>query len=101
MNLEEFATKQLLDAAGSVSSLTEREKHLIGLAVTATRGCIYCTGSRLQKAQQAAIPYETLVAAIDLAAAVNAGVTAAIAIQGAGLRNVEAPANSNCGCPVK
>jgi alkylhydroperoxidase/carboxymuconolactone decarboxylase family protein YurZ len=63
--------------------LTDREKHLIGLAVAATRGCIACTGNRLKRASQAGIPYEALVAGIDLAAAVNAGVTIAIATQGA------------------
>ena len=30
--------------------LTEREKHLVGLAVTITRGCAYCTGGRTEKA---------------------------------------------------
>lgn len=98
MNLSEFATQTLLTQANQSQALTEREKHLIGLAVTATRGCVYCTGSRLQKAQQSAIPYETLIAAIDLAAAVNAGVTAAIAIQGAELKGIRASAEKDCAC---
>ena len=38
---------------------------------------------QLKRASQAGIPYEALVAGIDLAAAVNAGVTIAIATQGA------------------
>jgi hypothetical protein len=35
-----FEVKDALDATGATDSLTDREKHLIGLAVTATRGCI-------------------------------------------------------------
>jgi alkylhydroperoxidase/carboxymuconolactone decarboxylase family protein YurZ len=83
MEFSEFATQKLLEATGKSEHLTDREKHLIGLAVTATRGCIACTGNRLKRASQAGIPYEALVAGIDLAAAVNAGVTIAIATQGA------------------
>jgi len=71
--------------------LTDREKHLIGLAVTATRGCIACTGGRLKKALDAGVPYETVVAGIDLAAAVNAGTTVAIATQGAERNGVVKP----------
>jgi alkylhydroperoxidase/carboxymuconolactone decarboxylase family protein YurZ len=83
MEFSEFATQTLLQATGRSEHLTDREKHLIGLAVTATRGCIACTGSRLKRALEAGIPYDTLVAGIDVAAAVNAGVTIAIATQGA------------------
>src|ERR1700676_2500342 len=91
MEFSEFATQKLLEATGQSEHLTDREKHLIGLAVTATRGCIACTGNRLKKASQAGIPYETLVAGIDLAAAVNAGVTIAIATQGAERRGIATP----------
>ena len=83
MEFSEFATQRLLQATGQSQHLTDREKHLIGLAVTATRGCIACTGGRLKRALEAGISYEALVAGIDLAAAVNAGVTVAIATQGA------------------
>ena len=83
MQMSDLSVNSLLKATADSPELTEREKHLLGLAVTATRGCIYCTGTRLKKAQEAGVPYATLLAAIDLAAAVNAGVTAATAIQGA------------------
>ena len=33
--------------------LTEREKHLTGLAVTMTRGCQVCTRGRIEKARAA------------------------------------------------
>jgi alkylhydroperoxidase/carboxymuconolactone decarboxylase family protein YurZ len=91
MEFSEFATKKLLQETGQSEHLTDREKHLIGLAVTATRGCIACTGGRLKRALEAGISYEALVAGIDLAAAVNAGVTVAIATQGAERNGVVKP----------
>ncbi|MCB7130066.1 MAG: hypothetical protein J3T61_11080, partial [Candidatus Brocadiales bacterium] len=60
-----------------------------GLAVTATRGCIACTGGRIEKALEEGIEYETVRAAIDLAAAVNAGVTLRTAIEGATRNGVQ------------
>jgi hypothetical protein len=42
MEFSEFATQKLLEATGQSEHLTDREKQLIGLAVTATRGCIAC-----------------------------------------------------------
>ncbi len=83
MDAAEFKVKTALDATVATDSLTEREKHLIGLAVTATRGCIACTGGRIEKAMGVGIDYETVRAAVDLAAAVNAGVTLRTAIEGA------------------
>ena len=101
MKFTEFATRQLLETVGAGQCLSEREKHLIGLAVTTTRGCVYCTGSRLKKALDAEVPYEALIAAIDLAAAVNAGVTVSIAVQGAELNGITAPDCKACGCGIK
>jgi alkylhydroperoxidase/carboxymuconolactone decarboxylase family protein YurZ len=83
MKFSDLKTQELLRMTGESKDLTDREKHLIGLAVTATRGCIACTGARLKAAIQAGIPRKTVYAGIDLAAAINAGVTAAIAVQGA------------------
>src|SRR3984957_7061119 len=96
MEFSEFATQKLLQATGQSEHLTDREKHLIGLAVTTTRGCIACTGNRLQRALEAGISYETLVAGIDVAAAVNAGVAVAIAIQGAERNGVVKPEAAAC-----
>ena len=90
MNATEFKVKDAIDATGATEALTDREKHLVGLAVTATRGCIACTGGRIEKALEAGIDYETVRAAIDLAAAVNAGVTLRTAIEGAAKHNVDA-----------
>jgi alkylhydroperoxidase/carboxymuconolactone decarboxylase family protein YurZ len=95
MDFSEFAAQKLLQTTGNSEHLTDREKHLIGLAVTATRGCIACTGNRLKRALDAGIPYDTLVAGIDVAAAVNAGVTIAIATQGAERNGIVRP-ESQC-----
>ena len=59
--------------------LTDREKKLIGLAVTMTRGCQVCTGGRIEKARADGIGDDVLNALIEAVAAVNAGVSAATA----------------------
>ena len=89
MDASEFKTKAALDATGQTDALTDREKHLVGLAVTVTRGCIACTGGRIEKAMEAGIEYPTVLAALDLAAAVNAGVTMRTAIEGAARNNID------------
>ena len=61
------------------SLLTEREKHLVGLAVTMTRGCQVCTRSRIVKARAAGLGDDVLNALVEVVSAVNAGVTAATA----------------------
>ena len=102
MEATEFKTKDLLDATGSTDALTDREKQLIGLAVTATRGCIACTGGRIQTALESDISYETVRAAIDLAAAVNAGVTLRTAIEGAERNNIQSACSGpECGAPAE
>ena len=90
MDASEFQVKNLLEATGATDALTEREKHLIGLAVTTTRGCIACTSGRIPKALEAGIDYESVRATIDLVAAVNAGVTLRTAIEGATKAEVDA-----------
>jgi len=62
--------------------LTEREKQLVGLAVTMTRGCQVCTRGRIEKARAAGIGDDVLNALVGNVSAVNAGVTAATAREG-------------------
>ena len=62
--------------------LNEREKHLIGLAVTMTRGCQVCTRNRIEKARAAGIGDDVLNALVNVVSSVNAGVTAATAREG-------------------
>ena len=62
--------------------LTEREKHLVGLAVTMTRGCQVCTRGRIEKARASGIGDDELNALAAIVSAVNAGVAAATAREG-------------------
>ena len=59
--------------------LSEREKHLVGLAVTMTRGCQVCTRNRIEKARGIGLSDDELNALIAVTAAVNSGVTGATA----------------------
>jgi alkylhydroperoxidase/carboxymuconolactone decarboxylase family protein YurZ len=81
--------------AHQTSLLTEREKHLVGLAVTMTRGCQVCTRGRIEKARDAGIADEVLNALVNVVAAVNAGVSAATAREG--FRMADAGALEPCG----
>jgi AhpD family alkylhydroperoxidase len=90
MEFEDFAAKKMLESTHEGNHLTDREKQLIGLAVCATRGCIACTGSRIRRAVESGISWETVIQAIDVASAVNAGVTTAIALQGINKEGLEA-----------
>lgn len=69
--------------------LSDREKHLLGLAVTITRGCQVCTRNRIVKARAAGLDDDTLNALIDVVAAVNAGVSAATAREGFRMADAE------------
>lgn len=89
MDASEFVVKNALEATKQAAELTDRDKHLIGLAVTLTRGCQQCTGSRIENAIKAGISYETVRATIDLAAAVNAGVVLRTAISGAEMYDID------------
>ena len=50
MNPSELHSIEALNQANASDHLSEREKHLVGLAVTLTRGCAYCSGGRVEKA---------------------------------------------------
>ncbi|MEO1979597.1 MAG: carboxymuconolactone decarboxylase family protein [Fuerstiella sp.] len=63
----------------STELLSEREKHLVGLAVTMTRGCQVCTRNRIGKARDIGISDDELNAVVAVTAAVNSGVTGATA----------------------
>ena len=68
-----------LRGAHETDRLTDREKHLVGLAVTLTRGCQVCTRGRIEKARAAGIDDDVLNSLADVVSAVNAGVAAATA----------------------
>ena len=68
-----------IKASHGTALLSEREKHLVGLAVTMTRGCQVCTRNRVEKARGIGLTDDELNALIAVTAAVNSGVTAATA----------------------
>ncbi|MGY8769059.1 MAG: carboxymuconolactone decarboxylase family protein [Pirellulales bacterium] len=79
----------------STELLSEREKHLVGLAVTMTRGCQVCTRNRVEKARSIGISDEELNALVAVTAAVNSGVTGATARVAFGM--IDAEKSESCG----
>lgn len=79
----------------STELLSEREKHLIGLAVTMTRGCQVCTRNRIEKARAIGISDDELNALVAVTASVNSGVTGATARVAFGM--LEAGQAEDCG----
>ena len=75
--------------------LSDREKHLIGLAVTMTRGCQVCTRNRIEKARAAGFSDDELNALVAVTSAVNSGVTAATARTAFGMLTEEQ--SEDCG----
>jgi alkylhydroperoxidase/carboxymuconolactone decarboxylase family protein YurZ len=82
MPYDDTQVVQYLRQSHDTNLLTEREKHLVGLAVTMTRGCQVCTRNRIEKARAAGIGDDLLNALVNIVSSVNAGVTAATAREG-------------------
>ncbi len=80
----------ILRQSHDTTLLTDREKHLVGLAVTLTRGCQVCTRNRIEKAREADIGDNVLNALVRVVSSVNAGVTAATAREGFRLADASA-----------
>src|SRR3954447_3717878 len=81
-----------LREAHETDRMTDREKHLVGLAVTLTRGCQVCTRGRIERARAAEIDDGVLNALVEVVSAGNAGVAAATAREG--FRDAAAPTSS-------
>jgi AhpD family alkylhydroperoxidase len=101
MAFDDTKVREYLQTTHETPLLTEREKHLIGLAVTMTRGCQVCTRGRIEKARAGGIGDDVLNALIAVASSINAGVTAATAREG--FRLADAAAAEDCGaiCSVE
>jgi AhpD family alkylhydroperoxidase len=84
-----------IKATHGTQLLSDREKHLVGLAVTMTRGCQVCTRNRVEKARDMGISDDELNALVAVTAAVNSGVTAATARVAFGM--LEAEKAAECG----
>lgn len=79
----------------STELLSEREKHLIGLAVTLTRGCQVCTRNRVEKARSIGLTDDELNSLVAVTAAVNSGVTGATARMAFGM--IDEENSAECG----
>lgn len=91
MNYTDFSLIQAQTAAGDpvfggcfTGELTERERHLIGLAIATTKGCPDCTAARMKVATQAGIPEQVIKDAINLTAGMNAGFVIQAAVRACG-----------------
>src|SRR5438034_6136978 len=91
MGYDGTLVQEYLRKAHETSLLSEREKHLIGLAVTMTRGCQVCTRNRIEKARSAGIGDDVLNALVGIVSAVNAGVASATARESFGLAQTPSP----------
>ena len=92
MDITKFSIKNALsdlENDTSPNDLSRREKHLVGLAVTLTRGCQDCTSRRISEAVKSGIEYETVENLVNLVAAVNAGVVLRTAVESAKQRESE------------
>jgi alkylhydroperoxidase/carboxymuconolactone decarboxylase family protein YurZ len=91
MGYEGKMVLEFLSRTHDTALLTDREKHLIGLAVTMTRGCQVCTRGRIENARSAGIGDDVLNALVGIVAAVNAGAAAATAREGFRLADTAIP----------
>ena len=96
MPYDDTQVVQYLRQTHETTLLTDREKHLVGLAVSLTRGCQVCTRNRIEKARGAGISDDLLNALVSVVSAVNAGVTAATAREGFRMAD-DAAAEKVCG----
>jgi len=95
MAYEDHLILEHLKSTHQTELLSEREKHLIGLAVTMTRGCQVCTRNRIEKARQLGLSDDELNALVAVTSAVNSGVTAATARVAFGM--IEQDQADSCG----
>lgn len=95
MAFDDNQVREFLKETHGTRLLSEREKHLIGLAVTMTRGCQVCTRGRIEKAHAAGLADDVLNALFGIVSAVNAGVTSATAREG--FRMADAALSEDCG----
>lgn len=89
MDYADFSLIHAQKAAGdpimggqSARELTDRERHLIGLAVATTKGCPDCTSARIKAATKAGISDEAIQEAINFTAGMNAGFVIQAAVRG-------------------
>jgi alkylhydroperoxidase/carboxymuconolactone decarboxylase family protein YurZ len=95
MGYDGALVSEFLARTHQTTLLTDREKQLVGLAVTLTRGCQVCTRNRIEKARAAGIGDDVLNALIGVVSAVNAGVASATGRES--FRLADTPGPEECG----
>lgn len=80
MTGQDLKAVKALNETSAGLSLSKREKHLIGLAVTLTLGCTVCSTRRFTEAAQDGISKQELIDLTDLVALTSAGVISRTAL---------------------
>ena len=80
MTGQDLQAVKALNEISADSSLSKREKHLVGLAVTLTLGCTVCSTRRFTEALEDGISKKELTDLTDLVALTNAGVVSRTAL---------------------
>ena len=80
MTGQDLKAVKALNETSAELSLSKREKHLIGLAVTLTLGCTVCSTRRFTEALQDGISKQELTDLTDLVALTSAGVISRTAL---------------------
>ena len=80
MTPNDLVTVKTLQETTKGLSFSQREKHLIGLAVTLTAGCSACSNRRFKEALDDGITKEELIELTDFVALTNAGVVSKTAL---------------------
>ncbi len=104
MDINQFSIKEALnnlENEHSENDLSAREKHLVGLAVTLTRGCQDCTSRRISEALKFGIHNTSIEKLVNLVAAVNAGVVLRTAVSSANQTETEGCNDGICDIGTK
>jgi len=80
MTGQDLKAVKALNEVSADLSLSKREKHLIGLAVTLTLGCTVCSSRRFTEAAQDGISKKELIDLTDFVALTSAGVISRTAL---------------------
>jgi AhpD family alkylhydroperoxidase len=76
--------------------MTDRERHLIGIAVALTKGCVDCTAARIAKAKSIGIEECIIKEVINLVAGINSGFIITTAIKS--VQKIKDEKTYTCGC---
>lgn len=80
MTGQDLKAVKALNEVSADLTLSKREKHLIGLAVTLTLGCTVCSSRRFTEAAQDGISKKELIDLTDFVALTSAGVISRTAL---------------------